>query len=145
MANKPQTRYRGAGFTLIEILVALAVLAIAVAAVVTAVSGHVSNAAYLRDRTLAHWVAMNKVTELQVGGDWPEPGVQQGDSLMAAQEWSWQVKASKTEDADVLRLDVKVFADKDRKEPAAVMVAYLGRPFAAAATAGGGAAGQTSP
>jgi general secretion pathway protein I len=147
MANKPQARYRGAGFTLVEILVALAVLAIAVAAVVTAVSGHVNNAAYLRERTLAHWVAMNKVTELQVGGDWPEPGTQQGDSLMAAQEWSWQVTVSNTGDADVRRLDVKVFAGKDPKdhaEPAAIMVAYVGRPSAAAATAGA-ATGQTSP
>ena len=143
MANKPQAGDRGAGFTLVEILVALAVLAIAVAAVVTAVSGHVSNAAYLRDRTLAHWVAMNKVTELQVGGDWPEPGTQEGDSLMATQEWAWQVKVSNTDDADVRRLDVKVFAGKDHKEPVATMVAYLGRP--SAAPSAGAAKGQTSP
>jgi len=136
MANNPQTPHRGAGFTLIEILVALAILAIAVSAVVAAVSGHVSNAAYLRDRTLAHWVAMNKVAELQVGGDWPAPGTQEGDSLMAAQEWSWQVKVSATDDADVRRLDVNVFADKEHRDSLASMVAYVGRSAASAAASG---------
>ena len=136
MANNPQTPQRGAGFTLIEILVALAILAIAVSAVVAAVSGHVSNAAYLRDRTLAHWVAMNKVAELQVGGDWPAPGTQEGDSLMAAQEWSWQVKVSATDDADVRRLDVNVFADKEHRDSLASMVAYVGRSAASAAASG---------
>jgi general secretion pathway protein I len=137
MANKS----RAAGFTLVEILVALAILAIAVAAVVSAVSGHVNNAAYLRDRTLAHWVAMNKIAELQVGGDWPAPGTQKGESLMAAQEWSWQVTVSATDDADVQRLDVSVFADKDHKESLAAMVGYVGRSASGAAAG----AGQATP
>jgi len=128
MANNPQTLQRGAGFTLIEILVALAILAIAVSAVVAAVSGHVSNAAYLQDRTLAHWVAMNKVAELQVAKGWPAPGTQSGESLMASREWSWQVNVSTTADADVLRLDVDVFANKEQKQPLSALVAYVGRP-----------------
>ena len=136
MANKARARQRAAGFTLVEILVALAILAIAVAAVVTAVSANVSNAGYLRDRTLAHWVAMNKVTELQVGGTWPAPGTQQGESLMADQEWSWQVTVSTTDDADVRRLDVNVYADKAHKDSRATMVAYVGRPTGSNAAAG---------
>jgi len=136
MANKPRVRQRAAGFTLVEILVALAILAIAVAAVVTAVSANVSNAGYLRDRTLAHWVAMNKVTELQVGGTWPAPGTQQGESLMANQEWSWQVTVSTTDDADVRRLDVNVYGDKAHKDALASMVAYVGRPVESNSAAG---------
>ena len=128
MAHSAPTRKRAAGFTLVEILVALAILAIAVAAVVTAVSGNVSNAAYLRERTLAHWVAMNKVAELQVDGDWPSPGTKHGESLMAAQEWSWQVTVSTTDDADVRRLDVNVYADKDGNDTLATIVAYVGHP-----------------
>ena len=140
MANNPHARQRGAGFTLIEIMVALAILAIAVAAVVATVSGHVSNAAYLRDRTLAHWVAMNKVAELQVDGDWPATGTQDGESLMADREWSWRVKVSATDDDDVRRLDVNVFADKEHKDSLASMVAYVGRPTANGAAASGQAA-----
>ena len=128
MVHKSLDPYRNAGFTLIEILVALAVIAIAVAAVVAAVSGNVKNEAYIQDRTLAHWVAMNKVAELQVTKAWPAPVTQHGESLLASQEWSWQTKVSTTDDADVLRLDVDVYADKDQKESLATMVAYLSRP-----------------
>jgi len=128
MEDKSLSFDRNAGFTLIEILVALAVIAIAVAAVVAAVSGNIKNEAYIQDRTMAHWVAMNKVAELQVTKAWPAPGTQHGESLLASQEWSWQTKVSTTDDADVLRLDVDVFADKEQKQSLAAMVAYLSRP-----------------
>ena len=141
MTGNSRVAKRAGGFTLVEILVALAIMAIAVAAVVAAVSGNVSNAAYLRDRTLAHWVAMNKVAELQVNGEWPSPGTQHGKSLMAAQEWSWEVTVSTTDDADVRRLDVDVYADKDHKDSLASMVAYVGRPMGS----GAAGAGQVTP
>lgn len=136
MINSRSIGKRLAGFTLVEILVALAVLAIAVAAVVTAVSDNVSNAAYLRDRTLAHWVAMNKVAEMQVSGDWPEAGTKHGESLMASQNWSWQITVSNTDDSDVRRLDVDVYADREHKNVLATLVAYLGRPPKTTATGG---------
>jgi len=124
------------GFTLIEILVALAVIAIGTAAVVAAVSGNVSNAAYLEDRTLAHWVAMNKVAELQVAEQWPSTGTQHGDSLMASRQWNWELKVSETNDPDVRRIDVTVFGGQDQKDTLAVLVAYVGRPPATAVPTG---------
>lgn len=130
MRNSPGARRRSAGFTLIEILVALAVIAIGTVAVAAAVSGNVGNAAYIQDRTLAHWVAMNKVAELQVAQQWPSTGTERGDSLLASQEWNWEVKVSDTDDPDVRRIDVQVFADhdQDQKQPLASLVAYIGRP-----------------
>jgi general secretion pathway protein I len=137
MVNNSLGSYRNMGFTLIEIMVALAVIAIAVAAVMAAISGNVSNAAYIQDRTLAHWVAMNKVTEVQVAKDWPAAGTQHGESLMASQQWSWQVKVSTTEDPDVRRVDVDVFANQDQKNPLSAIVAYVGRPPTTSAITGG--------
>jgi general secretion pathway protein I len=128
MRNSPGARRRSAGFTLIEILVALAVIAIGTVAVAAAVSGNVSNAAYIQDRTLAHWVAMNKVAELQVAQQWPSTGTERGDSLLASQEWNWEVKVSDTDDPDVRRIDVQVFADREQKQSLATLVAYVGRP-----------------
>src|SRR3569833_1152710 len=66
------------GYTLIEILVALAIIATAVAAVVAGVSGYVNNAAYLRDRTVAQWVVSNKIAEMQLATEWPSPGKRRG-------------------------------------------------------------------
>src|SRR3569832_1312356 len=118
---------RELGFTLIEILVALAIIATAVAAIVAGVNGYVSNAAYLRDRTLAQWVVMNKVAELQLGNDWPTPGTQHGESLMADHEWSWEVKISATDHPDVVRLDVSAYDDTSRTASLAVVVVFFGK------------------
>jgi general secretion pathway protein I len=137
MANKSFCPYCDTGFTLIEILVALAVIAIAVSAVAAAVSGNVRNAAYIQDRTLAHWIGMNKIAEAQLSRDWPAAGTSHGESLMASQSWSWQMRVSTTDDADVRRLDVDVFADQTQKESLSAIVAYLGRPVAGAAAASG--------
>ena len=125
--NRTIRKFRG--FTLLEILVALAVVSIALSAIVNEVSNNVSNAAHLRNKTLAHWVAMNKVTELRVADDWPSPGESHGDDLMAEQEWHWSVKVSTTEDEDVRRMDVEVRADEDDQNAAATLIAYVGRPM----------------
>jgi len=50
----------------------LAILAVALAATIKVSAENAENARYLRDKTLAHWVAMNVLTEIQVWGEWPE-------------------------------------------------------------------------
>ena len=116
------------GFTLLEVLVAVTIVAIALAAIVTETSRDLYNTARLRDKTLAQWVAMNKVTEWQVTDAWPEPGVQRGDTEMARRDWYWVVRVSGTDDSGVRRLDVEVSAQRDAKQPLATLLAYLGRP-----------------
>ena len=120
---------KSSGFTLLEILVALAVVAIALSAIVNEVSANVKNAAHLRDSTLAHWVAMNKITEWHSSGDWPSPGETHGDVQMAEQEWHWSLKVSTTDDDDVRRMDVEVRGDPGAENPDASLIAYIGRPM----------------
>ncbi len=119
---------RTRGFTLIEVLIALAVLAIALSAVIKGVSANANNAAYLRDRMLAHWVAMNKVTELQADTTFPAPGVTTGTILMAEHGWTWQVTVSTTPDASIRRLDVEVRSKKEDKQALDSLIAYVGQP-----------------
>lgn len=125
----PSVTTHNNGFTLLEILVALAILAIALAAIVTEVNLDIRNATYLREKTLAHWVAMNKVTEWHVSGDWPSPGSSHGDMLMAEHEWAWQLTVSTTEDENVRRMDVEVRADENEEKPTTTVIAYIGRPM----------------
>ena len=58
------------GFTLVEVLVALAVLAIALPALLFTIAGQISSLDYMREKSLAHWVAMNKMTELRLQNDY---------------------------------------------------------------------------
>jgi general secretion pathway protein I len=55
-----------AGFTLVEVLVALVVVAIGLAALMVAVSGTARTSGYLRDKTLAQWIALNRIAEVRL-------------------------------------------------------------------------------
>lgn len=109
-------------------MVALAVLAIALAAVIEGVTAHVSNATYLRDRTLAHWVAMNRAAELQLESAWPSAGTTRGTALLADHEWFWTVIVYQTGDADVRRADVEV-SGKEGGATLSKVIAYVGKPL----------------
>jgi general secretion pathway protein I len=118
------------GFTLLEVLVALAVLAIAMAALVQAAASYTGNAAYLRDRTFAHWVAMNQVVEVQVAKDWPGIGSRTGSSLMGGHEWFWRRSVSGTDDPDLRRIEVDVYFDSASDSTLEHLVAFVGKPAA---------------
>lgn len=120
---------RQRGFTLLEIMIALAVLAMGMGAVIVSASTTSSNLAYMKDKTLAHWVAMNKLTELQLDSTWPGVGVKTGDYEMASRDWRWEAKVSDTEDDDVRRVDINVFAQQGGQQSLAYVMGYLGRPL----------------
>jgi general secretion pathway protein I len=102
---------RPAGFTLLEVLVALAVLAIAMGAIINAATQSIASTAYLRDQTFASWVARNQVNERLLDSEpWPGEGSLQGSAEMADRAWRWQVRFAKTDDPDLRRIEVTVRA-----------------------------------
>jgi general secretion pathway protein I len=102
---------RPAGFTLLEVLVALAVLAIAMGAIINAATQSIASTAYLRDQTFASWVARNQVNARLLDPEpWPDEGSLQGSAEMANRVWHWQVRFAKTEDPDLRRMEVTVRA-----------------------------------
>jgi len=100
---------REAGFTLLEVLVALAVLAIAMGAIINAATQSIASTAYLRDQTFASWVALNQVNEQLLDPErWPEEGSRQGSTELAQRSWRWQIRFFKTNDPDLRRIEVSV-------------------------------------
>lgn len=95
------------GFTLIEIIVALAVLALAMGAVISGMARYADNAGYLREKTLALWVAHNRLTEIGLAPP-PAVGKSDGDEELAGVEWKWHVTVGETPDPKVLRVDITV-------------------------------------
>ncbi|ALP54305.1 hypothetical protein Tel_14770 [Candidatus Tenderia electrophaga] len=116
------------GFTLLEVLIALAILAVALAAAIKGISSHVGNISYLKERSLAHWVGMNALTELRVSGRYPSAGEIKGDESMAGREFSWVIKVTEVEGGDVRRLDVRVVPENDPERPLTSLIAYIGKP-----------------
>lgn len=118
------------GFTLIEVLVALAVVAIAMAALIKVAGDNTRDTAYLKEKTMAHWVATDKATELQLARAWPTPGRSSGTALQAQREWRWTVNVQETADPDVRRAEISVRpADAaEEQAPLVTLTAFLGKP-----------------
>lgn len=108
------------GFSLMEVLVALAVLAIAMAALVKSAGGFAANQAYLEDKTVAHWVAMNQLAARRIADSQGSGGSLQGEEEMAGRTWEWTVQLSQTEDQDVSRAKVEVRRENDETVYAAL-------------------------
>jgi general secretion pathway protein I len=121
-------RDKRSGFTLLEVLVALAVVSLALAALIKAAAQAAENTAYLRDKTLAHWVAMNRITEYQVYREWPATGTRTGASEMAGREWAWTITIENTMDPDTRRLQVEVRREEEQEYPLVELTAFLARP-----------------
>jgi general secretion pathway protein I len=82
---------RNGGFTLLEVLIALAIVAMSVGALLGTVTSSASNVIYLKDKTLAEWVALNRLTEIRIDHqNMPSEGKRSGNSVMGGMRWEWQ-------------------------------------------------------
>lgn len=108
------------GFTLIEVLAALIIVSLGMLAVIRAVSQTVSNTDYLRQKTIAHWVAMNKLEEIRLAASPPSNDESNGDVDMAGITWHWRMTITAAPGVDTMqRIDIKV-APKDAGEKASI-------------------------
>lgn len=114
-------------FTLLEVLVALAVLAIGLTTLVKVASQNTIQTAYLKDKTLAQWVAINKVNEVKLLTSWPNTGTSKGSEIMANEEWQWKLKVSTTADKKIRRLDVDVKKYNAEGEPVVKFISFIGQ------------------
>ena len=102
------TTERQAGFTLLEVLVALAVLAIALGAIIAGGARYADAAGRLRDKTLALWVAHNRLTQIEMQPIFPDLGKSDGDERMGGQKWTWKVEVTTTPDKQVRKVEIRV-------------------------------------
>lgn len=96
------------GFTLIEVLVALIIVALAAAASMEAVSGAADAASVLRERSFAQWIAFNRITEQRVAATPPADGDSDGVVEFAGRRWQWHQHIERLALAGLRRIDVSV-------------------------------------
>jgi len=113
------------GFTLIEMLVALAILAIALAAVQRSVSGSLDNAFELKQRLLASWVADNRLAELRATRLLPPVGETSGEEIQAGITFYWKSQVSTTPNPFVERVEITVTNAGNSDHALATLVGYL--------------------
>jgi general secretion pathway protein I len=96
------------GFTLIEVIVALVVIALGMLGVIQAVSQTASNSGYLRDKTVAHWVAMNQLTTVRLQKSAPSIDKSSDEVEMAGRNWKWTMEVQQTPVETIRRIDITV-------------------------------------
>ncbi|VAW69476.1 hypothetical protein MNBD_GAMMA10-1791 [hydrothermal vent metagenome] len=119
------------GFTLIEVMVALSIIAIALSSLIKASGSHTSTAAYLKSKTLAHYVAMNEIADLQTKRSWPDMGSSEGSAEMAGFEWFWtrEVASAGDETGNNIRsMKFTVYGNEDRSRGLAQVRAFISNP-----------------
>jgi general secretion pathway protein I len=118
------------GFTLLEVLVALGILALTMGAVISAAGSYTKNQSYLRDRTLALWAARNVLAEQQLENAWPRVGELKGTLEMGQREWRWVATVTQTEERELRRLDIEVYPldIEDDTRSLAVLSGFLQQP-----------------
>ncbi len=113
------------GFTLLESLVALAILAIALAAVLRATSASTNHVDALRQRLLADWVAQNRLALHAGRGDWLPIGAQHGVEVQAGLKFIWDEKISATPNPAFRHIEVSVAQEHDPQYALRHLSGYL--------------------
>lgn len=112
------------GFTLLEVLVALVIIAIALGAAIRAAHIATDSAFKMKQRLVATWVAQNRLAETRARRLWPNPGVNNGEVQQAGMTFIWQETVSDATDPMFRKVEVKVFNVNDKDYALATLVGY---------------------
>ena len=116
---------RRSGFTLIEVLVALAIISIALMAALRAAGQGTNNLGELRSRLLAGWVAENLLAEHRARRDWLPLGMQRGTAHQGGLDFAWREEVIATPNPSFRRVDVRVFAGAEESPSLAHLIGFV--------------------
>jgi len=121
-------RGRARGFTLVEVLVAVAIVALAVTGILVAMMRQIDGTAYLREKLFAHWVALNRM-ELAVvantqSNELPHDTVT-GSEDMAGRTWYWRAQPKSTANPGAVQLEITVSSQEGRDAPVLASVTAI--------------------
>ena len=120
-------RRKQTGFTVIEVLVAVAIVGLSLAAVVASMAQMIDSGNAMRERTYAAWIAQNRITEVRVSPRIPELGDSTGTVEYANVEWTWRMVISETGVPDLFRIDVSVELANEG-DPIRTVTGFVGPP-----------------
>ena len=118
---------RQQGFTLVEVLVALVILAVGMATVISTMANYAKTTHHLRMRTMAMWVAQNQLSEVLSEPQWPAEGRKDGTAEMGGFEWRWETVTQDTQDDRLRRIDI-VVQDEDETNSYARLSTFMRNP-----------------
>lgn len=133
------------GFTLLEVMVALAIVSIGLIAAFNSIIQMAHSTSVLRERAMADWIAMNMITEIRLSGDFPDIGSFDGSTEFAAREWRWEARISETGVTDLRRIDMAVAYEDVPDDVITIMTGFVARRPAGGAARIDWWGGDTTP
>jgi general secretion pathway protein I len=128
MRRRPCRRTgRGRGFTLLEVLVALSILAVALTGALRALGNGAQSAGLLRERLLADWVARDQLARLRAQAAWPPVGRIEGEAEQAGRRYRWRQTTQGTPNPLFRRVELEVF-EAAGESPRASLSAFVVEP-----------------
>ena len=127
--NMRRVRASQAGFTLVEVLIALAILSIALAAAMRAASMATVSAEEAKLRTYATWVAQNRAAELSARRVFPSVGIENGAAQMGGITFQWLATSNETPNTAFRKTEIAVTRDaaSSDQRTLAKLTVYLAR------------------
>ena len=125
--NNFNIKTQHAGFTLLEVMVALTIIAISLGALLSTSGAQATSVGYLKQKTLAHWVAVNELTQIRINKEFPDLGDKKDSTNMANHDWYWIRTTKKTEDKDALEVTFTMYADKEYQQSLTSLIGYATR------------------
>lgn len=101
------------GFTLLEVMIALAILAVASAGLLTASSGFMRQSGQLEQRVVANWAAQNWMNELRLSGTPPRIGESRAEAQLAGRRFLLKAETRSTESPLLVRVELKVYSNEE--------------------------------
>ncbi|GAA0811927.1 type II secretion system minor pseudopilin GspI [Colwellia sp. D2M02] len=119
-----KTRFKR-GFTLIEVMLAMAVFAIAGVALVGVADNNARHVAYLEEKMFAGWVASNQLVSAHLSTAWPPKNNLKGEVEMAGRKWFWLQKVIKTDNNEMRAIVMEVRLDVDDESALSSVMTYI--------------------
>ena len=141
MTFEPGARPASRGFTLLEVMVALLIVALGIVGLFNQIIGISAGTIQMKERTLASWVALNEITRVRISGELPDVGEFDGDVEFASAEYRWQARVSETGVDQLRRIDIDVSYLDDPDNVIGRATGFLTLPAPSAARSGWAGAG----
>lgn len=122
------TASRMRAFTLVEVMVALAIIALSLTAVATKMGRMIDTSNAMRERTYASWIAQNKIAELRLTNVIPDVSATSGEIEYANSTWYWRAEISESGIENLFRADVTVFFP-DNDSVVRKVTGFIGEPI----------------